>query len=288
MNKIRLLTLPALLPAFHAQAVEVAPGDYEQYPADATIGVIYYQHATTDSAYAKGHKVSSDFNLSSDVGILRLLHVYALSDTVTIDPQFLLPFGHVSSGGDASTLGSTSGIGDLILTAPVKLRLNDARDTLSLAPYLFVPTGSYDKDAPLNIGENRWKFELQGAYVKHFTEKWAMDLVGGATWYGDNDDYSANANRLEQDVSYAAQVMGRYMPDATTAFGIGFGHTWGGETNIEHVNQDNEADTTNFRLTATKFFTAQDQIQLQLGKDLSVDNGPKEDFRMNLRYARVF
>ena len=64
--------------------------------------------------------------------------------------------------------------------------------------------------------------------------------------------------------------------------------TWGGETNIEHVNQDNELGTTNVRLTATKFVTPQDQIQLQLGKDLSVDNGAREDFRMNLRYARVF
>lgn len=82
-----------------------------------------------------------------------------------------------------------------------------------------------------------------------------MDLVGGATWYGDNTDYGANADRMKQDVSYAAQIMGRYMPDATTTFGIGLGRTWGGETNIEHVNQDNELGTTNLRLTATKFVT---------------------------------
>lgn len=93
MNKVRLLTT-TLLPALQAQAIEVAPGDYEQFPVGATIGIIYYQHSTTDSAYANGHKVSSDFKLSSDVGILRLLHVYALTDTVTIDPQLLLPFGH--------------------------------------------------------------------------------------------------------------------------------------------------------------------------------------------------
>jgi len=93
-NKFRLLTLTSVLPALHANAVEVAPGDYEQYPVGATIGAIYYQHSTTNSAYNNGHKVSADFNLNSDVGILRLLHVYALSDTLTIDPQFLLPFGH--------------------------------------------------------------------------------------------------------------------------------------------------------------------------------------------------
>ena len=151
MNKLRLLTLTTVLPVLPAHAVEVAPGDYEQYPVGATIGALYYQHSTTDSAYAKGHKASSDFRLNSDVGILRLLHVYALSDTVTIDPQFLLPFGHISSAGDASALGNARGVGDLTLTAPVKWRFNEARDTLSIAPYLYVPTGTYYKDDPLNI-----------------------------------------------------------------------------------------------------------------------------------------
>ena len=72
------------------------------------------------------------------------------------------------------------------------------------------------------------------------------------------------------------------------ALAIGFGHNWGGETQVAGVNQDDKMQTTNFRVTATKFVTAKDQLQLQLGRDLSVENGPKENFRMNLRYARVF
>lgn len=288
MSKLRPLLLTAMLPAIQANAVEVTPGDYEQYPIGATIGAIYYQHASTDSLYSHGHKASDNFNLTSDVSILRLLHVYPLTDTLTIDPQFLLPFGHIKGGGDASALDSTTGIGDLILTAPLKWRLNEAGDTLSVGPYVYVPTGNYDKNDALNLGENRWKFDLQGAYVKHFTDKWAMDLVADAIWYGDNTDYGANSTRLEQDVSYAAQIMGRYMPDSTTTFGLGFGHTWGGETQVAGANQDDRADITNVRLTATKFVTAKDQLQLQLGRDLRVENGAREDFRMNLRYAHIF
>ncbi|MCX2887745.1 MULTISPECIES: transporter [Pseudomonas] len=288
MTTLRPILFSALLPTLPAYAVEVTPGDYEQYPVGATIGAIYYQHSSTDALYSRGHKSSDDFNLTSDVGILRLLHVYALSDTLTIDPQFLLPFGHVKGGGDAAVLGSTSGVGDLILTAPLKWRLNDARDTLSIGPYVYVPTGSYDKNDAINLGENRWKFDLQGAYVKHFTEKWAMDLVADAIWYGDNTDYGKGSSRLEQDVSYAAQIMGRYMPDATTTFGLGFGHSWGGETHVADVAQDDRLGTTNVRLTATKFVTPKDQLQLQLGRDLSVENGAREDFRMNLRYAHIF
>jgi hypothetical protein len=288
MNQSRYLPLAALLSILQAQAVEVSPGDYEQRPGGATLGVVYYQHASTDAFYAQGNKASSDFNLTSDIGILRLLHVYQLSDRLTIEPQFLVPFGRVSGSGDASSMGDTNGIGDLILTAPLIYRLNDAKDTLGATIYLSAPTGSYKRDDALNLGENRWKVDVQAGYIKHFSDKWAIDLVGDAIWYGDNDDYTANSTRLEQDVSYAAQLMGRYMPDPTTAFAIGFGHTWGGETKIAATLQDNKADTTNVRLTATKFVTPKDQVQLQLGRDLAAENGTKEDFRMNLRYVRVF
>ncbi|MHC8350489.1 transporter [Pseudomonas sp. RT4P38] len=269
-------------------AVEVAPGDYEQYPIGATIGAVYYQHATTDSFRSNGHQASSDFNLTSDIGILRLLHVYQLSDSVTIDPQFLLPFGQVSGHGSASMLGDASGTGDLILTAPIKVLLNSARDTLSANAYLYVPSGTYDKNDPINLGGNRWKIDFQAAYIKHFLDKWAVDLVGDAIWYGDNDAFGPGSSVLKQKTSYSAQIMTRYMPDPTTSFAVGVGHIWGGETEVDQVDRDDAMRTTNIRLTATKFVTPKDQFQLQLGRDLSVENGPKEDFRMNLRYARVF
>lgn len=274
--------------SFSTMAVEVAPGDYEQYPIDATIGAVYYQHATTDSLRSDGHQAARDFNLTSDIGILRLLHVYQLSDSVTIDPQFLLPFGQVDGNGSASALGDTSGVGDLILTAPIKLLLNSARDTLSANAYLYVPSGSYDKNDALNLGENRWKVDFQGAYIKHFYDKWAVDLVADAIWYGDNDAYGPSSAVLKQKTSYSAQIMTRYMPDPATAFAVGLGHLWGGETEVDGAERDDAMRSTNLRLTATKFVTPQDQLQLQLGRDLTVDNGPKEDFRMNLRYARVF
>ncbi|RYZ17346.1 MAG: transporter [Chitinophagaceae bacterium] len=288
MKQLRYLMLAAAAPCLSAQALEVTPGDYEALPVGATVGLVYYQHSTTNSAYAQGHKASSDFNLTSDIGILRLVHAYRLTDQLSIEPQILLPFGHVSSGGDASALGSTRGVGDVTVTAPLKYRLNDANDILAATVYLTAPTGNYDRDDALNLGENRWKADLQAAYIKHFGEKWAVDLVGDAIWYGDNDDFTANSVRREQDVSYAAQLMGRYIIDPGTSLAVGVGHSWGGENGVDGTAQDDRGETTNFRVTAAKFFTAQDQLQIQLGRDLVVENGPKENFRLNLRYARVF
>ncbi|KEA63044.1 QbdB [Marinobacterium lacunae] len=288
MQPIRLPICAILLAAAQAHAAEVAPGDYEQLPAGATLLALYYQHASTDELYSDGHEASSDFKLTSDVGIIRLIQAYQLNERLTVDPQFLLPFGHVSSSGDASIMGSGSGVGDLIVTAPLKYRLNDNGDILAVSPYLYLPTGSYDKNDSINLGENRWKVDLQVAYIKHFNEKWALDLVGDAIWYGDNDDYGSGSARLERDLSYEAQIMGRYMPDPTLTLGLGFGHQWGGETQVDGVDQNDKLDTTNVRISAAKFVTPRDQFLLQLGEDLEVDNGTKEGFRMNLRYLHVF
>jgi len=287
MKTLRYAPL-ALLFASQVQAIEVTPGDYEQLPAGTNLGLLYYQHATTDDLYSKGHRTLSDFRVRSDIGILRLIHVFGLSDTVTVDPQVLLPFGHVEGSGNASALGSASGTGDLIFAAPVRWRLNEARDVLALTPYIYAPTGSYDHDDPLNLGENRWKFDLQTAYVKHFNDKWALDLVADAIWYGDNDDYGPGAVRREQRVSYEAQIMGRYQLTAATSLGAGLGRSWGGENRIDGIDQDDRAERTNLRLTAATFFTPKDQFQVQLGRDLAVENGTREDFRVNLRLLHLF
>lgn len=288
MHALRFFLPAMLLGSVPAFAVEVAPGDYSQFPDGTTVGLLYYQHASTGSAYSHGDKVSKDYNLTSDIGMLRLLHTVQISESATLDPQFLLPFGRISGGGDAASFGSTRGSGDLILTVPLKVRLNSAGDIFGFAPYLYVPSGSYDHNDALNLGENRWKVDLQAAWVKFFTEKWALDMVGDAIWYGDNNDYGTSSSRLQQDNAWAAQIMGRYIPDPTLSFGLGFGQTWGGETTVDGEKQDDQTQTTNVRLTATKFVTSRDQFQIQLGRDLHVENGSEEDFRLNLRYARVF
>jgi hypothetical protein len=64
MHALRFF-LPALLlgsaPVF---AVEVAPGDYSQFPDGTTVGLLYYQHASTGSAHSRSHQ--SQFRLPPD------------------------------------------------------------------------------------------------------------------------------------------------------------------------------------------------------------------------------
>ncbi|WP_175913307.1 transporter [Burkholderia metallica] len=276
-----------LIVSHYAGAVEVDPGDYEQYPVGATIGVLYYNYSATNAYYANGSK-TSDFDLQSNIGIARLLHVFALTDRLTIDPQVLLPFGHASGFGNASGLGSTNGVGDVILTAPMKFRLNDAKDVIAGTVYLYAPTGSYDQNRGLNLGAHRWSLDFQAAYVKHFSPQWALDLVGDAIWYSNNTSYGTSGATLHQRMSYSAQAMVRYMPDPGTSFGIGVTQFWGGATSVDGVDNHDALRTTRMRLTASKFVTKADQVQIQLGTDLSVHNGPRDSVLVGLRYAHIF
>ncbi|PRY03338.1 hypothetical protein B0G73_116197 [Paraburkholderia sp. BL25I1N1] len=276
-----------LVASHYAGAVEVDPGDYEQYPVGATIGVLYYNYSTTNALYSNGSK-TSDFDLQSNVGIARLLHVFQLTERLTIDPQILLPFGHISSFGSASALGSTTGVGDVILTAPLKFRLNDAKDVAAATVYLYAPTGSYQQNRALNFGANRLSLDFQAAYVKHLSPHWAVDLVGDAIWYGNNTSYGASGATLHQRMSYSAQAMVRYMPDPGTSIGLGVTQFWGGETSVDGIDNHDALRTTRMRVTASKFVTKADQVQIQLGTDLSVRNGPKDSLLAGLRYAHIF
>jgi hypothetical protein len=272
-----------------ALALEVTAGDYEIYPAGVNIGLLYYQHAQNSSLYADSNKVSDDFRLKTDVGLLRYIRPVKLTDIVTLDLNVILPFGRLSAGGDAAFLGDASGIGDLILGAPVKFLLNaETKDAFSIGTFVYLPTGSYDQNKPLNLGANRWAGLLQLAYVGHFGPSWALDAVGDVQVFGNNDKAGAASATLKQDPRYEVQAHLRYMPSPATAFSVGVGHYWGAEQEINGVAQDNKVRTTYGRLTASHFLDQTTQLQIQLGRDLKVESGFRESSRVNLRLAKIF
>ncbi len=281
--------LAGLALAAPVHALEVTAGDYEIYPAGVNIGLLYYQHAESSDLYSNGNKVSSNFNLKSDIGLLRYIRPVKLGDTATLDLNVILPFGELKASGDASALGSASGAADLIVGAPVKFLLDPTtKDVFSVGTFVYLPTGNYDNAKQLNLGENRWKGLLQLAYVGHFGSTWALDAVGDVLVNGKNDKFgSANAT-LKQDPRFEVQGHLRYILSPATALSAGIGYYWGGETEVNGIAQNDKLKTTYARLTATHFIDQTTQLQAQLGQDVAVENGPKEKARINLRFAKIF
>lgn len=284
-----LLVATTCLSAPAAHALEVAAGDYEAYPPNSNIALLYYQHAETSRFYAGGHQVSNDFGITSDIGLVRFIHPLALAPHVVIDPQFILPFGHLSTSGDASPLGSRTGAGDLIVGAPVKFVLDSqARNTASIGPFLYLPTGTYDPARALNLGEHRWKFLLQFAYIHHFSDRWAVDTVADVQFAGRNTDATRAGGTLTEKPRYEAQTYVRYNLTSTTTLWGGGGYYAGARQTLDGVDRNNPLSTSYGRLGITQFITPTTQVQAIVGTDLSVRQGARERVRIDLRLAKVF
>lgn len=277
-----------------ALALDVDPGDYTALPAGVNAFVLYAQFAERDALYADGSKAPVRAKLSSQVGIARYLRVVRIDDRWTVDPQVLLPFGRLKAGDDLAALGRASGVGDVILAAAFKLKLDEAAgEVFGITPFLILPTGRYDADKPLNLGENRRRVTLQAGYTRPLATDWRWDIVGDGTWFGKNDDCraacgSASPLELKQKTLYQLQNHLRFATSPTSFVAASYSIGFGGETSVAGVHRDDEARVQSLKLHGAMFLSPTTQVLATIGRDIKVENGLRENLRLNLRLFKVF
>ncbi|WP_027015724.1 transporter [Comamonas composti] len=270
-----------------ARAVDIDAGDYTALPAGTTLGMVYYQHATRDKLYADGEKVAVRPRLSSDIGIVRGVHFMRLGDYV-IDPQFLLPFGRLSASRDIAALGSNSGVGDLTLAATLWLTEPGDKEHLGITPFIWLPTGQYERSNSLNLGENRWKAALQVGWIKPLGSRLTMDLAADVTVFGKNDDFGPGGATLKQKPQFQFQGLWRYHLSDASDLRLGLSYLNGGETRVNGQDQSDRQAATKISLGTGVFVTPKTQLVATVGRDLHVRQGFKENARINLRLLQVF
>ena len=284
-----LLSLSAVTACTGVQALEVTAGDYEVFPANINIALLYLQHSTASDLMVNGVTVARHFKVTPDIGLARYIRTIEVAENAVYDLNVILPFGRIRAQENASALGGTDGAGDVILGGPVKFLLDaKSRDAFSIGPLVYVPTGSYDRTAPMNLGEHRWKGLLQMAYVTHFAGGWSLHSIADKLFYGKNSHFGAGMTTLKQKPRFEVQSHLRYDVSPQTAVSLGVGHYWGAERSIGGAAQGDKLKTTYGRLSAMHWLDQTTQLQIQLGKDLSVQNGVKESSRLNLRVAKIF
>ena len=158
--KNSLVAIAVYLSLSQVHAVDLDAGDYDYAPSGSNLAILYYQHATRDALYSGSDKVVGNYDLTSDVGIARYVH-YTDVAGIHIAPQILIPFGRLDASKDISDLGSSRGLGDIVL-ANIFFLYHDAstHSTSGITPYLFLPTGEYSSNKALNLGENRYKLNI--------------------------------------------------------------------------------------------------------------------------------
>ena len=271
-----------------ASALDLDAGDYVPAAAGTTLGLLYLQQVERDHLYRDGHRLAGSPGLDSQIGILRLVH-YADLGGYRVAPQILLPFGRLDGRHDGNALGDSSGLADPILAMPVwLLEQPQRRRFFAITPYLFVPVGRYDHDQPLNLGENRWKLTLQAGYVTGLGDRLALDLAADVTFYGDNDSYGPLRLNHEQKPSYQYQGFLRYPLGDTLDLRAGLSWQHGGENCLDSSWLNDSQRTGKWSAGFAWFFRPDAQLAATFGRDLAVDNGFREDSRVNLRLLYAF
>ncbi|MCM2477575.1 transporter [Rhizobium sp. CG5] len=282
-----------LVMASPARAVDLDALDLIPAPS-GTNAILSYSTFTKRGSYVTGdgQSIKDGTGLDSYVGILRYVH-YTDIGGLAFAPQVLLPYGSLYNGSlGGSALESASGIGDPILAAPLWLVNNkESGTTFAVVPYLFVPLGTYEAGDSLNLGENRWKFDLQVGGTQALGNGFTVQASFDTMWYGRNSDAtSEGVGNLEQDNTYQAQIWLSYTPPADTSwnFAVGYSKYWGGEQRLDGVANGTFTESDQVRLQAAKFLTPTLQLQGLLQRDLRVEGGFKEDARVSMRLLKLF
>lgn len=288
INNLRtFLALTLSLVSFKAGAIDLLPNDIEAPPPDMNMVLVSYLSTENAGYYVNNHKPPGNPTISSNSAVFRYVRSYNVGYLPALT-YVQTAAGSAMPGGSISTLSSDSGLYDSTLTTAIWPYANrETRTYFGLAGYLIVPTGSYDHNRSINLGENRYRADLQAGYQTQFTEALSGAAAFDTMWFTNNNQYGVNNAKLSQRPVYTSQIGPIYRFNRTFTLGANYLYVVGGDTSINGKSQNLMVQTQRYYLTLLAHFDV-GRIAFQYGNDLSVRNGFEETRRFAIRFLKVF
>ena len=271
-----------------AAAVDTHPGSYIPLPPGTDGLSVYWQHVERNQRYADGQLAVRDFRLYADLTTVTYGHFIDIGG-YTAAPGFMLTCGNARASGTLAMLGRTAGCADLLIGMPLWV-VNDPANGryLGVSPYLVAPTGAYERNSALNMGENRWKAGVNVGYITPLAGNFVLDLVGDVAVNGKNRDYGPYGAVEEEAPVYNLQAHLRYQFSPATRVAATYMHDWGWESTINGVRQFDRVNRGRYRVSAAQFLDRGNMVELSTGGDTAVNNGFRIDRYTHLRWVHFF
>ncbi len=269
-----------------AQAIDVGPGDYTILPGGTNLGMLYWQHLSSDTLKVNGSEVPGS-QFEANIGILRSLTYFSLADMPAAF-HVVVPF----AGIDTANIGTipqqtSSGIGDTTLGLtlwPVQPGNPETGTTLGVSLFATLPTGTYDP-ARLGIGEGTTTITPQVGLIQGLGGGYYFDGVVDVAL---QQDHTEGGQTYARDPAWQVQAMMRKQWGPATSLAIGYSGQRGGAQSIDGAETGLKVHRDQFRIYGTHFVTPTTQVQAMYGKDFNVEGGFEYDSVVQLRLVKVF
>ena len=248
------------LPCF---ALDPDPRRWSHLPIDANFFGLAYAHTEADIFLDPTLSLENvEMKLNTLAGkYIRTFEVFKKSARIDITQAYQEgKWSGLLEGTPAST--SRNGLSDTFVRVAINLfgapplrgkkfgayRANKNIETIvGAALVVRLPTGNYQKDEPINLGQNRFSFRPQLG-IMHTRGKWSTELTGEAAFYTTNDEFF-NGNTLEQKPLYIVHghLIHTFKPGLWASISIGYDH--GGENTLNGVDKNDTKQNIGWKLS---------------------------------------
>lgn len=293
MYRIRFfLPLLTLFMPFMVWAIDLQPNDIVAPLPNKNYVTISYLNTENATLYKNGTNSSTNPVIETQSAILRGARTYSLGDLPAVT-YIQLPYGTISPSGSLSGVSGNTGIGDLTIATAIWPYHNRATRTyLGFAGYLTSPTGSYSSQSVFNLGENRFRTDLQLGFQTPLTDNIDGMIAVDTMWFGGNSQCAsacglpANGSLTQKPLT-TTQLGPIYRINDVFTVGASYFYVAGGATSINNGYMNNVANTQRF-LISGQAHTPIGRISLQYGRDIEIKNGFMQTRVLTLRLMQSF
>jgi len=251
-----LLVLLACLLTQTANALDVEPRRWSHLPLDTHFIGMAYVNTDADILFDPALELE-DVEMERDIWAAKYIYSFeSFGKSSRIDITQTYQDGYwkgLLEGEPAKT--SRHGPGDTFVRYAINLygapplksgdyvayrRSRDIETIVGAGLAVRLPTGDYDEDRLVNLGQNRFVIRPQFG-IQHNRGPWTFEVNTEIAFYETNTEFF-DGNKLQQDPVFILLTTASYTFRPGLWAGVGVAYDYGGENEVNGVSKDNRGE----------------------------------------------